>query len=158
LLKLDGADFTIGRAKFFDDPPGGGEPTAKVFIRIVLEGQDTPIFAQLDTGSPWSILAREHAEELGLLGNADGMEKNLSTREGMKAGRLVKVSLTIPADEDEGQSLDIPEATVFVSEDWPVGRSFIGYGGLIELIRIGLDPQENYFYFGPNGLGEQHPE
>ena len=153
MLKLNGESFTIGRAKFYDHPPSGGEPTAKVFVRIFLEGQDTPVFAQLDTGSPWSVLAREHAEELGLLGDSGGLEKNLSTREGPKTGRLVKVSLTIPADEDGGESLDIPDAPFFVSEDWPVGRSFIGYGGLIEIIRIGLDSQENYFYFGPNGLG-----
>jgi hypothetical protein len=146
MLKLNGADFTIGRTRFFDGPPGGGEPTPKIYVKFLPPGFDEPLFAQLDTGAAWSILACEVAEELGLL-NGSGEPRDLSTREGVKKGYLVGVPLIIPADEGQGESLDI-EATFFVCADWPQGNSFIGYSGFIEFIRIALDPQEHYFYFG----------
>jgi hypothetical protein len=117
---------------------------------MLVADQDTPVFAQLDTGSAWSVLARELAEELGLLGAA-GIAKKLDTKDGVQNGQLITVPLTIPADEGEGDSLEIPEAKFFVCEDWPIGKSFLGYVGFIEIIRIALDAQENYFYFGPPG-------
>jgi hypothetical protein len=146
LLKLNDEDFTSGRAKFLDKPPGDGEATAKIYVRIKVGGWDYPIFAQLDTGSPWSILASEVAAEMGLL-NGQGVAKTLITRHGDKHGHLVTLPLTIPADEGEGESLDIANATFFVCKGWP-NQSFLGYSGLIDAIRIGLDAQQYYFYFG----------
>ncbi len=80
-----------------------------------------------------------------------GVPKRLSSRFGTKDGRLVKVPLTLPADE--GESLTLDQATVFVSEDWPKGKNFLGYIGFIESIRMALDPQENMFYFGGYDMG-----
>jgi hypothetical protein len=48
---------------------------------------------------------------------------------------------------DEGDSLEV-DAVVFVSKDWPAGKNFVGYSGLLESIRVALDPQANHFYFG----------
>jgi hypothetical protein len=47
---------------------------------------------------------------------------------------------------DEGDSLEL-EATFFVSPDWQ-GGTFLGYSGLIDRLRIGLDCPRNLFYFG----------
>jgi hypothetical protein len=146
MLKLNDADFTVGRTRFYDSLPGGGEPTAKIFVRIVPAGLGVSVLAQLDTGAAWSVLASELAGEMGLL-DGSGEPSKLSTREGLKDGYLVRVPLIIPADEGQGESLEI-EATFFVSGQWPQGKSFIGYSGFIEFIRIALDPQEHYFYFG----------
>jgi hypothetical protein len=62
----------------------------------------------------------------------------------------VPVQLTLLADE--GDSLDV-DAAVFVAtgDEYPVGRSFLGYAGLLERIRFALDPQTNQFYFGAAG-------
>jgi hypothetical protein len=47
-----------------------------------------------------------------------------------------------------GESYDT-EGTFFISPDWPAGRTFLGYSGLLDSIRFALDPQANHFYFGP---------
>ena len=145
MLKLNGEDFTVGRSRFSDRATMDPEGTAKVYVKIIPEGLPVFILAQLDTGSPWSILEPELAEVLGLF-DGSGVATRLSTRLGSKEGHLVKVSLTLPADE--GQSVTVDQATVFVCRDWPAGKNFVGYGGLIEFLRVALDPQENLFYFG----------
>ena len=99
--------------------------------------------AQLDTGAAWSIINAEVAEELGLL-NGAGEVANLSTRHGAVRGRLESTTIKILADD--GATLDV-EATVLVSDDW-TEPTFLGYSGLLERIRFGLDPQANDFYFG----------
>ena len=91
------------------------------------------------------MLDPEVADLLGLL-EMDGPLTLLDTRHGTKAGRLVKVPIRFLADE--GNSLDT-EGTFFVSPDWPPGKTFLGYSGLLDSIRFALDPQANHFYFGP---------
>jgi hypothetical protein len=41
----------------------------------------------------------------------------------------------------------ITEGTFFVSADWH-GGTFLGYSGLLDRLRIGLDCPRNLFYFG----------
>jgi len=101
------------------------------------------VLAQLDTGAAWSVLNAEIAQALGLV-DGDGEELKLKTRLGDFDGRLEEATLTIVAED--GESLDV-NARVFVSQDWP-GQTCLGYMGLLERIRFGLDPQENDFYFG----------
>ncbi len=69
----------------------------------------------------------------------------MSTRMGPVRGRLERTQIELVADEGDGLSID---ATVFVSPDWS-GDNFIGYSGFLERIRFGVDPSDNYFYFGP---------
>lgn len=92
------------------------------------------------------MLDCELADALGLL-DGSGEPTQLSTRQGQRQGNLVRVPLIIPADEGQGESLEM-EPTFFVCPDWPHGKNFLGYSGLLEFIRIALDPPENYFYFG----------
>lgn len=145
MLKLNGQDFAVGRSCFADASVTEPEGTAKIYVKIVPGDLQVPVLAQLDTGSPWSILEPELAEALGLF-SGSGVAIRLGTRLGSKEGHLVKVSLTLPADE--GQSVTVDQATVFVCREWPAGKNFVGYGGLIEFIRVALDPQQNMFYFG----------
>jgi hypothetical protein len=50
---------------------------------------------------------------------------------------------------DEGRELEV-DATVFACPHWP-GPNFLGYGGLLERIRLALDPHRRHFYFGRSG-------
>jgi hypothetical protein len=146
MLKLDQVDFTWGRASFRDSLPEVSELTAKIFVKICLEGRiDSVFYAQVDTGAAWSILDPLLAEKLGLL-SLEGPRTRLSTRFGLLRGTLIRSTVTFLADE--GIHLDT-SATFFISPDWPPGRTFLGYSGLLDSIRFAVDPQANHFYFGP---------
>jgi hypothetical protein len=134
---------TQGRSKFSDQAQGILENTAKIYVRVLV-GDGRPILAQLDTGSAWSVLAPEVVQELGSSLDPLG-PASLSTRFGLLSGQLARAPITFHADEGEPLSF---VGTFFVSEDWPVSMSFLGYSGLLEAIRFALDPQANDFYFG----------
>jgi hypothetical protein len=144
MLKLDGDDFTQGRSLFLDHVSGIPEPTAKVYVQVRIVDLGSVVYAQLDTGAAWSVLDSEIARTLGIL-EQDGWPIRLDTRFGRKKGRLVKVPIQLVAEH--GETLDVP-ATFFVSPEWPEGRTFLGYSGLLDSIRIALDPRANHFYFG----------
>jgi hypothetical protein len=145
LKTSDGADFATGRARFLDEDANALEGTAKIFVKIEPSNLGAPILAQLDTGSSWSILKPEIAEAINLM-DEEGQPQSLSTRLGLVNGQLKRTTITIIADD--GNSVDV-EATVFVSAEW-TGGNFLGYGGLLERVRFALDPQQNFFYFGPS--------
>ncbi len=141
MLKLNGESFASGCSRFRDQAPGVAEATAKIFVRVDFSTIDT--LAQLDTGSAFSMLERELADALGLL-DGDGEPVKISARGGNYSGRLERVPITLAADD--GEALDI-EAAFFVSREWP-GKTFLGYTGLLDHIRMALDPGTNLFYFG----------
>jgi hypothetical protein len=146
MLKLDQVDFTCGRALYVDALKELPEPTAKIFVKICLGGRlDSGFYAQLDTGAAWSVLDPVLARDLGLMG-MEGLRTRLSTRFGILKGTLIPLRVTFLAKE--GLHLDI-SATFFISPDWPPGRTFLGYSGLLDSIRFAVDPQANHFYFGP---------
>ena len=146
MLQLDGADFTIGESRFLDRLPTEPEASSKIYIKLRPIELATTLLAQLDTGSPWSILEPEIADAAGLF-EVVGEPKRLSSHGMVFEGQLVRVAVLLLADQ--GESLEV-DATVFVCRDWPSGN-FVGYAGLLESIRIALDPQENRFHFGPAG-------
>ena len=143
MLTLDGAIFTSGRSKFRDYAPVAQEPTAKIFVKVEFPLIDTTLLAQVDTGAAYSTLETEVAEALDIL-NGDGQPLTLDTRLGRVRGKLERVSITLVADE--GRSLDL-EAMFFVSREWR-GKTFLGYTGLLDKLRIALDSPANQFYFG----------
>lgn len=136
-------NFSAGKSKFLDHHPRFSEPTAKVFVNVAFPGVSRDWLAQVDTGAAYSILEQDIARALGLF-HGSGSFTRLSTRVGDLRGRLLRVPLRILADE--GESLEF-EATFFVSSDWH-GGTFLGYSGLLERLRIGLDCPQNLFYFG----------
>jgi hypothetical protein len=146
MQKITLLDFASGRSKFLDFIITAKEPTAKIFVRICLEGQyHSSLYAQVDTGAAWSVLDPNVAAAFGLL-HHPGEPAILSSRLGLLKGTQVRVPVRFLADD--GESIDI-EGTFFVSPDLPPGRTFLGYSGLLEFIRFAFDPQVNYFYFGP---------
>jgi len=149
MLKLGPVEFTSGRSLFIDSLKEIPEPSAKIFVRISLEGQtESSFYAQLDTGAAWSVLDPVLAKKLGLTG-LEGPRMQVSTRFGLLKGTLVPLRVTFLAGE--GEALEV-SGTFFISPDWPPGRTFLGYSGLLDSIRFALDPQKNHFYFGPPGL------
>lgn len=156
MLQLNGENFSSGRATFHDSPPANPDRSARVYVKVAVDGMEEPFLALLDTGAEWSVLDPEIAGESGLA-EVDGQEITMEHRHGRTAGKLVRARLTMLADEGDG--LDV-EATVFVPvEHWPTGRNFIGYLGFLERIRVALDPQSRDLYFGasdePVGVGVQ---
>lgn len=146
MLRLGEDDFSSGRATFHDSAVAATHGSARIYVKVAIDGFEEPLLALLDTGAVWSVIDPEIANEAGL-GSVDGQEITLHHRRGSTAGRLVRTTITMLADE--GAGLDI-EATVFVPSDpWPTGWNFIGYSGFLERIRFGLDPQSQDLYFGP---------
>jgi hypothetical protein len=146
MFKLGSLDFSCGRSLFRDALTEAPEPTAKIFVKIRLEGQQTSnLYAQIDTGAAWSVLDPVLAEGLGIL-NLEEPRVRLSTRFGRIEGTLVPLLVTFLADD--GIALE-KYATFFISPDWPPGRTFLGYSGLLDAMRFAIDPMANHFYFGP---------
>ena len=148
MLTLGDDAFTSGRAEYTDMRPAtpGGDP--KIYVRFKVADLPVVWVAALDTGASWTCLASEIASEMGV-DAANGEKIRIGTRWGSVPGALVpNVALTILADE--GDSLRI-DATVFVPtiDDSPFhDDTYFGYRGLLERIRLALDPQKNLFYFG----------
>jgi predicted aspartyl protease len=147
MFKLGSLDFSCGRSLFRDALTEAPEPTAKIFVKINLEGRHASdgLYAQLDTGAAWSVLDPVVADGLGLL-DLDGPRIRLDTRYGRLEGTLERLLVTFLADD--GIALD-KYGTFFISPDWPPGRTFLGYSGLLDGMRFAVDPQVNHFYFGP---------
>jgi len=143
MLTLDGEPFTTGRSRFLDHHPRFPEPTAKVFVKIIFAGLDEARVAQVDTAAAYSILEADVATDLGLLGLQEPWTR-LSTRVGVLNGQLIRIPVTLVADEGESLHLD---AVFFVSPDWR-GGTFLGYTGFLDRLRIALDSPANLFYFG----------
>lgn len=146
MLRAGDVLFASGRSGFLDHLPSGRETTSKVYVKISPADLGRVVLAQLDTGAAWSILEAEIADAVGAFEVA-GLDQTIHTRVGEIPGKLVRLGLTLVADE--GDSLAI-ESTVFVSENWPL-HSFLGYAGFLERIRFALDPSSNQFYFGACG-------
>jgi hypothetical protein len=136
---------TSGRSKFVDHVAGSPDRTAKIYVKVEFTGLEDFLFAQLDTGAAWSVLAPDVARKLRIPVEA-GDSTVLNTWLGRRQGRLVRVPFTLVADEGEPLAR---EGTFFVTPDWPEGMTFLGYSGFLDSIRFALDPQVNDFYFGP---------
>lgn len=147
MLKLDGHDFTTGRTRFYDqNPTGDEEPTAKIYVPVRLG--DVDAFAQVDTGAAWSIMDGDTAQTIGVVDDGMGW-RSVRTLVGTLEGFLARVPVTLLAEE--GESLVFESTFLVVPENWPAGKIFLGYGGLLEHLRMALDPPANHFYFGESG-------
>lgn len=141
---LPGPRFTSGRSKFSDHVSDIDEITAKIYVKVRFDDGE-PILAQLDTGAAWSILDPYALDVMDLPLDWLGPAK-MSTRFGRLDGHLARTPVTFQAEE--GEPLTVM-GTFFISRDWPLRMTFLGYSGLLDAIRFALDPQSNDFYFGP---------
>jgi hypothetical protein len=121
------------------------DQTAKVYVKVGFLGPKEAVFAQLDTGAAWSVLAPDVARRLAIPANS-GNPTIINTWLGRRVGSLVRVPFTLLADEGEELAT---EGIFFVTLDWPEGMTFLGYTGLLDSFRFALDPQVNDFFFGP---------
>lgn len=145
LRRPDGSTFCQGRAAYLDVFPGGAtRRDAKVYVRVAIGTPQFKTTAMLDTGSSYSVLDADMAEELAAFAEPGAPALDLATRHGVLSGRLVRRALWLLAEE--GQSLEV-EATFWVSPSWRFGH-FLGYAGFLQRIRFALDPAANQFYFG----------
>jgi hypothetical protein len=144
MLRLGQAGFTCGRSRYADLLKEAPESTAKIFVKISLD-EGASSWAQIDTGAAWSVLDPLIAKRLGYL-DLEGERIELDTRLGRKIGVLARLQVQFLADDGENFTT---EATFFISPDWPPGRTFLGYSGLLDAMRFAIDPQVNHFYFGP---------
>jgi len=113
-------------------------------VRIAVGVPDFVTTAMLDTGSTYSVLDADVAEQFGAFEETDAPSIEMGTRRGVLRGRLIRRPIWLLAET--GESLEV-EATFWVSPEWRQGH-FLGYAGLLQRIRFGLDPQANQVYFG----------
>ncbi len=107
-----------------------------VAARCRITGVGNVELALLDTGAQWSLiggdlaeLARPHASDI----DAGPL---YATRFGTFQTEMCRLEIELVADE--GLDL-IVDATVLIATDW-TGPPVIGYRGLLERVRLGLDP------------------
>lgn len=143
MLQRGAEDFTSGGAKYFDSMSGVRDK--RIFVPVKVENLAFTLLAAVDTGAPWSVLGEELTEDLQLM-DREGEEAAVMTHQGRIRGKLVRAQITLLSQEALGDSLDM-DITLLASRDW-VSYPILGYGGLIEHIRLGLDGPANLFYFG----------
>ncbi|MCA9664089.1 MAG: hypothetical protein KC503_00830 [Myxococcales bacterium] len=122
---------------------------ATLALRCLFAGQSDD--GLLDTGAEWTVLNREMGEVLraeGCLGDPIGTVE-IASRLGSFAGDLYELDVTLLAEE--GADIEVA-AKVVISDDW-WGPTVLGYRGLLELVRLGVEPahgvaETTWVYFG----------
>ena len=123
--------------------------SAGIVLRVHLHGaqreeEDLAIF---DTGATWSVLNSRIADALHLIGEPGEETIAISTRLGTFMGELIRLGLTLPTDDGEVVSLEVP---FLVCEDW-YAPTFLGYQGLMDRLAFAVDPSDDTFHFGIAG-------
>jgi hypothetical protein len=148
LFFLDGGAFATSYSTYAYLPATEQEVSPRIFLQVSIEGIYTEAF--LDTGAPYVVCKPQVAEVLGLDPEKGEWIKDFRIRNDKLAGRLVRLTITILAEE----GLPLPvDATVFVPDldphqEWGEFPSILGLTGFLERIRFAIDPSENRFYFG----------
>jgi hypothetical protein len=151
-LELAGADWSTGCASFTMGYRASSFDTLPVAVRCFLGASATfDTIALLDTGSQWSIVP---ASAMSMIDGAENLGLptfTISSRAGQIDAQMYAITVTLWADS--GQALTI-EARCLVAEwERPV---ILGYSGLLEYVRIALDPGAHrdtppVFWFGAAG-------
>lgn len=148
-----GAPWCIGWAQYFIDRivSSGCLPVAIRCRFPVLENVE---LALLDTAATWSLIGGEVAELLKPHAEDTKCPITLDTRFGDMVGNLHLLDVELVADE--GESL-LVRAPVLLAPEW-TGPFVVGYHGLLEHVRLGLDPgvggDDQWFCFGSSDQAE----
>jgi hypothetical protein len=105
--------------------------------------------ALLDTGAEWSVLDGGIAASLRSELEDLEVDIDLCTRLGLVHGRLHRLTVELLADAAGGESLMV-DATILVVPGW-IGPVVLGMSGMLERVRLALDPEGPTFYFGAAG-------
>lgn len=105
--------------------------------------------ALLDTAAQWSLLGGDLAKLVRPLVEAPGDPFSMHTRLGSIHGELVRIPITLVADKGKDLVID---ATLLLAEAWSGPPVVLGYRGLLERIRFGIDPgptgDDPWWFFG----------
>jgi len=146
LFFANGDSFATGAIRYSYQPASENETTNRIILPMEVAGRI--IEAIVDTGAPYPILAPRIAREAGL-DRQPPLERKIMLIRGMRLdGSIIRVNMTLLAEE--GEDLDV-DATVFipdVEEYWGDFPSFIGQIGFLERMRFAVDPSTDTFYFG----------
>ena len=147
ILLRSGEPFATGACGYLDAYPDSEESMARIYVRIQPQGTTLELLALLDTGAHYCLLNEDAARVTrGHLTMPLG-EVALRTAHGPLRGELYihRIRLIV----EEGEPLDI-DSTVFLPPGWR-GPSILGYTGVMDRMRVALDPEINCVYYGPLG-------
>jgi len=134
-------DFVGGYQWYLDALPSSTDLAPRIVVTVVVEGLE--ITALVDTGANQCILGWAVAEQL--IPAASELTIQVRALGGnVHRGMLFPVVVTLLADDGDPVSLQI---AAWSAETFN-GPNLIGYGGVLERLRIALDPETNRFYFG----------
>lgn len=147
LLFPDGKTFATGAIHYDYAPATPGETTNRIILPVKVENVKTE--AILDTGAPYPIIAPRIARQAGL-DCASPLERITMMVRGMRLeGSIIRLTITLPADEGEEEDIDATAFIPDVEEYWGNFPSFIGQIGFLERITFAVNPSTDTFYFGP---------
>jgi len=143
-------NFAKGVVEYTDNYPGDKDNNRIVIPIKVIEENNPPITAIIDTGTPFCVIDPEiieiYRDHFSEIDTATFIIRGERIR-----GIVGRLPLLLSAQT--GDSIEI-EATVFCPEldgtnSWPY-PNFIGLNGFLDRIRFALDPLEKNFYFAAN--------
>ncbi len=148
MLQLN-PNFLCGVTRFADKV----RHESRVVIPISLMEYDEIIWAIVDTGATYSIIAPNLAQDLGMHPETCQYETTLMTKWGRIKGQLCRIPVRIDTLKIEGQETTGIEfePNFFIpdfSEPWEDDLHFIGVHNFLFNIRVAIDPEDNLFYFG----------
>ena len=145
LLFPDGEYFAIGAINYAYRPPITND-TNRIIIGVYVE--DIITEAVLDTGAPYPIISPKIAKQAGLNRVKPLERKTMVVRKMKLEGSIIRLNMTLPADEGEDLTVDATAFIPDVEEYWGDFPCFIGQIGFLERIRYAVDPATDTFYFG----------
>ena len=147
LILQDGEPFAKGAIRYNYAPAAPGEMTNRIILPIEIETIQTE--AVLDTGAPYPIIAPKIARQAGL-NTVTPLERIALVVRGMRlGGNIIRLNITLPADEGQDQNVSATAFIPDVEEYWGDFPSFIGQIGFLKRICYAVNPLTDTFYFGP---------
>lgn len=134
-------------AAHYDDEYPSDPKHARVVVWGKLEsGISFPMI--LDTAATWCVLDPELVSDLAL--GELGLVRSIILRGETYEGRVVRLSMTLRADEGEDFTFEMSVflPVLYPGETWP-HPNFLGLNSALDRMRVTIDPGENVVYFGP---------
>ena len=111
--------------------------TLVVAARCRLAGVNNVELALLDTGAQWTLIGGELVDLVEPFASSMRWSITYSTRLGNVEAHCYRLDIELVADE--GDDL-LVNATVLLAKDWKGPPIVLGYRGLLERVRLALDP------------------
>ena len=146
LLFPNGDNFATGAIRYDYRSVTATETTNRIILEVKMQG--IPTEAVVDTGAPYVICPPRVARQAGFKG-VEPLERLTMLVRGMRLeGGLIRLGITLEADEGENLTVDATAFVPDVEEYWGDFPAFLGLTGFLERIRFAVDPNTDTFYFG----------